>query len=235
MSLMEIVGLTKRYGDSLVLDDVGLALEHGEILGLIGPNGSGKTTLLECLAGLLPADAGRIRWNDVPLSQSDRKAALFYIPDGIAPYTEHPVHAVLSFFEAVYSPSRAQTADTIRTLGLGPVLEKPVGSLSKGFRRRLLLALGLLTPHPLLVMDEPFDGFDLHQTREIMSVLRRLVGRGRSLLLAIHQLADAERICDRFVLLSAGRVRGAGTLAALRTAAGLSADAGLEEVFLALT
>ncbi|HEX9464646.1 MAG TPA: ABC transporter ATP-binding protein [Alphaproteobacteria bacterium] len=235
MALLEIAGLTKRYGDSVVLDDVGLTVERGEILGLIGPNGSGKTTLLECLAGLLPADAGQVRWDGTPLGGPARKTALFYLPDGIAPYAEHTVRAVLSFFATIYSLSDAQTAETIATLGLAPVLDKPAGALSKGFRRRLVLALGLLTPHPLLVMDEPFDGFDLHQTREIMGVLRRLVGRGRSLMLAIHQLTDAERICDRFVLLAAGCVRGAGTLAAIRRAAGVDADAGLEEVFLALT
>ena len=235
MALLEVVGLNKRYGDAVVLDGVSLAVERGEIVGLIGPNGSGKTTLLETLAGLLPADSGRVRWNGASLPASERKSALFYLPDGIAPYAEHSVRAVLSFFEAVYLLSPAQTAEAIATLALGPVLDKPVGALSKGFRRRLLLAIGLLTPHPLLVMDEPFDGFDLHQTREMMTVLRRLVARSRSLLLAIHQLTDAERICDRFVLLAAGRVRGTGTLANLRKTAGVAPEAGLEEVFLALT
>jgi ABC-type multidrug transport system ATPase subunit len=84
-------------------------------------------------------------------------------------------------------------------------------------------------------MDEPFDGFDLHQTREVMALLRNVAGSGRTLLLAIHQLTDAQRMCDRFVLLAAGRVRGEGTLAALRRNAGVPENGGLEEVFLALT
>jgi ABC-type multidrug transport system ATPase subunit len=96
-----------------------------------------------------------------------------------------------------------------------------------------MLALALLTPHPLLLMDEPFDGFDLRQTREIMGVLREVAGNGRTLVLAIHQLIDAERVCDRFVLLVAGRIRGAGTLAELRAQTGMAAG-GLEDVFLAL-
>ena len=90
-----------------------------------------------------------------------------------------------------------------------------------------MLALALLTPQPLLLMDEPFDGFDLTQTREIMGVLRKTAGRGRALVLAIHQLIDAERICDRFVLLSDGRTRGVGTLDELRTQSGKN-SAGLE-------
>ncbi len=97
-----------------------------------------------------------------------------------------------------------------------------------------MLALALLTPHPLLLMDEPFDGFDLRQTREIMNVIREVAGSGRTLVLAIHQLIDAERVCDRFVLLADGRIRGVGTLDELRARTGKAA-AGLEDVFLALT
>src|SRR5262249_20210237 len=96
------------------------------------------------------------------------------------------------------------------------------------------LALALLAPHPLLLMDEPFDGFDLRQTREIMNVLRDVASNGRTLVLAIHQLGDAARVCDCFVLLADGRVRGVGTLAELRVQTGKPA-AGLDEVFLALT
>ena len=96
------------------------------------------------------------------------------------------------------------------------------------------MALGLLAPHGLVLMDEPFDGFDLRQTRDIARVLRREAESGRTLLLAIHQLSDAERLCDRFVLLSAGRIRGCGTLDELRTRTGLP-EGHLEEIFLALT
>jgi len=94
--------------------------------------------------------------------------------------------------------------------------------------------VGLLTPQPLLLMDEPFDGFDLRQTREIMGVIRRSAAAGRTLVLAIHQLLDAERVCDRFVLLADGRVRGSGTLGELRTRTHLPTGT-LEEIFLALT
>ena len=98
----------------------------------------------------------------------------------------------------------------------------------------MLLAIGLLTPAPVLMLDEPFDGLDLRQTRDVMQVLRASAAEGRTLFLSIHQLGDAARICDRLVLLSGGRVVGEGTLDELRAKAVLpSAD--LEEVFLALT
>ena len=234
MELMRVDGLTKRYGDLAVLAEISFMLEEGEILGLIGPNGSGKTTLLECLAGLLPVDAGTVGWKGAPLPPERRKTALFYLPDGVTPFAEHSVTSVLSFFRAAYRLPAARLAETVEALELEPVLSKNVGVLSKGYRRRTLMALSLLTPHPLLVMDEPFDGFDLHQTRKVMALLRLVANSGRTLLLAVHQLIDAERICDRFVLLTAGRVRGRGTLAALRDSAGLP-SAGTRGVFLALT
>jgi ABC-type multidrug transport system ATPase subunit len=100
--------------------------------------------------------------------------------------------------------------------------------------QRLLIALALMSPQPLLALDEPFDGLDLHQTQAMMGILRGLRAQSRTLLLCIHQLNDAERMCDRFLLLSAGRLVGVGTLAELRTQTGL-ASGSLEEIFLALT
>jgi ABC-type multidrug transport system ATPase subunit len=97
-----------------------------------------------------------------------------------------------------------------------------------------MLALALLTPHQVLLMDEPFDGFDIRQTREIMALMRRVAAHGRTFTLAIHQLADAERVCDRFILLADGRVCGGGSLDELRTRID-QATARLEDVFLALT
>jgi ABC-2 type transport system ATP-binding protein len=114
------------------------------------------------------------------------------------------------------------------------VLRKRVCALSKGYNRRLLLAVGLLTPQNVLLMDEPFDGFDLRQSRNVIQVLRKEAARGRTLILAIHQLADAERVCDRFLLLAGGRVRGMGTLGELRMQTGLLQES-LEDIFLALT
>ena len=119
-------------------------------------------------------------------------------------------------------------------LKLERLMKSRIGSLSKGERKRFLLALGLLTPQPLLMLDEPFDGLDLRQTREVMSLLRDHARRGRTLMLSIHQLVDAARVCERLVLLSEGKVAGEGTIPELQVKAGL-AEGGLEEVFLALT
>jgi ABC-type multidrug transport system ATPase subunit len=232
--LLQVSGLTKRYKGEAALADVTFTVNSGEVLGVIGPNGAGKTTLLEAVAGLLPVDGGSIAWGGAPLPLTRRREFIFYLPDGIRPYQDQPVARVLAFFAGVYRRPGAHVAEIVLALGLTSVLAKRVHALSKGFNRRLLLALALIAPHPLALMDEPFDGFDLRQSRAIGNVLRRIAQDGRALVLAIHQLGDAERVCDRFILLSGGRLRGQGTLTALRQRTGLP-TASLEEVFLALT
>jgi ABC-2 type transport system ATP-binding protein len=231
---LSVRNLTKRYGEEPAIDRVTFSATAGEVLGIIGPNGAGKTTLLEAVVGLLAADSGEVFWHGEPLPSSRRRNALFYLPDGVRPYGDESTSQVVSFFAGVYRRSMAETADTVSSLGLRPVLHKRVHALSKGYNRRLLLALALLAPHPVLLMDEPFDGFDLRQTREIVEVLRNRAARGRTFILAIHQLADAERVCDRLILLAGGRVRGAGTLDELRAQTELPAGS-LEDIFLALT
>jgi ABC-2 type transport system ATP-binding protein len=189
---------------------------------------------METIAGVLPADGGHVLWRGRSVPLHRRRELMFYLPDGLRPWEDQHAASVIEFFAAAYGRPESLAAEAIHTLGLAPVLRKQVGALSKGYCRRLMLALALIAPQPLLLMDEPFDGFDLRQTREIMGVLRDVAGGGRTLVLAVHQLLDAERVCDCFVLLVDGRIRGAGTLAELRARTGL-AQAGLEEVFLALT
>ena len=232
--LLGVESITKHYGGEVALADVSFDIQGGEIIGIIGPNGAGKTTLLEAVAGILPIDKGNVRWRGKPLQPSQRREVMFYLPDGVRPYPDQPVARILTFFADVYRRSTNEVEDAVESLGLTPVLHKRVHSLSKGYARRFMLTLGLLTPYPLLLLDEPFDGFDLRQTRDIIGVLRMEAAKGRTVVLAIHQLMDAERVCDRFILLADGRVRGAGTLNDLRARTGI-ANGKLEDIFLALT
>jgi ABC-2 type transport system ATP-binding protein len=233
-ALLQVAGITKWYGEQRALADVSFDIRRGEILGLIGPNGSGKTTLLETVAGLLPVNAGSVLWQRSSLPQHRRREVVFYLPDGVRPWDGQHVICVLEFFASAFGRQPTELDEVARSAGLEEVLGKHVSALSKGYARRLMLALALLTPHPMLLMDEPFDGFDIRQTREIMDLMRRVGAQGRSFILAIHQLADAERVCDRFVLLADGRVCGVGSLDDLRARIG-QATAKLEDVFLALT
>ena len=230
--------LTKRYGPIVALDDVSLSIGRGEVLGLIGPNGAGKTTLFECLAGVIAADAGEVSFDGQPVPAPERCRHLFYLPDAISPWPSQTVTWALDFAIGFFGGTRASRNEIVRQLQLTEVLHQPIGTLSKGQRKRVTLAIGLATPQPLLLCDEPFDGLDLRQTRDVAAVLAEHVGDGRTLFLSIHQIADAAKVCDRFVLLSAGRVCGEGTvdeLSALAASRGAAASRDLEEVFLALT
>jgi ABC-2 type transport system ATP-binding protein len=246
--VLQVTGLTKRYGRLTALSDVSFVIRPGEVLGLIGPNGSGKTTLFECLGGVLPADAGRVlalrpgsgQAGGGALAAHERSAAMFYLPDAIAPWPAQTVRWALDFTVGFFGTTNHEartTNDVVRQLDLEPLLDSPIGTLSKGQRKRALLAIGLLTPQPVLLADEPFDGLDLRQSRDVARTLRAHAATGRTLVLSIHQITDAARVCDRFVLLSGGRVRGEGTFDELsEVAAAHGAPAvDLEEVFLALT
>jgi ABC-type multidrug transport system ATPase subunit len=229
--------MSKRYGPIAALADVGFSVRRQEILGLIGPNGAGKTTLFECMAGVLPPTSGVLFEDGRPLTDRSRVQTLFYLPDAIAPWPSQSVRWALDFTVGFLGGRAHLVDDLIDGLSLAPLLMSRVGTLSKGQRKRVLLAIGLLTGQPVLLADEPFEGLDLRQTREVASILRSHALAGRTLFLSIHQIADAARICDRFILLSGGRMCGEGTLAelaALARSRGSSAS-NLEEVFLALT
>ena len=217
--LLSVRGLTKHYGRVTALAGVTFEVQRGEVLGLIGPNGSGKTTLFECLGGVLPFEAGEI-------TRSNPAEHTFYLPDGIAPWPAQTVEWAIRYTLGLFGGPAERRDEIVRALAIEPFLEAPIGQLSKGQRKRALLAIGLLTPHPLLLADEPFDGLDLRQTREVGRLLRETAATGRTLFLSIHQISDAAKVCDRYVLLNGGKVCGEGKIEP-----GLD----LEEVFLALT
>jgi ABC-type multidrug transport system ATPase subunit len=223
--------LRKRFGAVTAAEDVSFEVRGGEVLGLLGPNGAGKSTVLECLAGLLPADGGAVTLDGVPLGAAQRRDALFYLPDGVRPWGDQCVGWVLDFGRALHGG--ASDPDVDDALGIAPLRGRRVGELSKGQRKRVLLAYALATPQPAVLLDEPFDGLDLRQTRSAIALFRHVAGAGRAVVLSVHSMTDASRVCDRLVLLSDGRAAAEGTLDELRVRAGLP-GAELEDVFLAL-
>ena len=235
---VRVDGLSKRYGRIHALESVGFSIRPGGILGLIGPNGAGKTTLFECVAGLEAADRGHIAFGDRAGKGRHRSSKLFYVPDGIAPWPDQPVRWVLEYCLGFFGGRQEIYVQVIADLALAPLMRVPMGALSEGQRKRTLLALGLLAPQPILLIDEPFEGLDLRQSREAAATLRKHITPDRTFFLSIHQIADAAKVCDRFVLLSGGRVVAEGTrdvlTAAARQRAGHDLPPDFEEVFLAL-
>lgn len=233
VTLFEVNGFSKRFGSVAALTDVSFQVRKGEVLGLIGPNGAGKSTLV------LPPDRGAVYAGGRAVKTRERHGLLFYVPDSIAPWPAQPVRWVLDFTIGFLRGRADLRAEVIEQLDLRPLLHQTIGALSKGQRKRVLVGAGLLTPQAALLIDEPFEGLDLRQAREVAAALRIHVARGRTLFLSIHQIGDAARYCDRFVLLSGGRVRGEGTVQELTALAAIrhtpEASGGFEEVFLALT
>jgi ABC-2 type transport system ATP-binding protein len=232
--LFEVHGLSKSFGRIQALTDVSFHVRAGEVLGLIGPNGAGKSTLFECLAGVLPSNSGEVLEKGRPVATRVRPSLLFYVPDGIAPWPAQSVRWALEFTIGFLGGRANLFDEVVAQLDLRQLLDQPIGTLSKGQRKRALLAIGLLTPQPALLIDEPFEGLDLRQARDIAVALRAHAARGRTLFISIHQISDAARFCDRFVLLNSGRVRGEGTVQELAALAHQPGE-DLEEVFLALT
>src|SRR4051812_13203772 len=236
MGRLDAKDLARRFGSTEALRGASLSVSIGEVVALIGPNGSGKTTLLEAIAGQLGVDRGEVRSDGTAIQGHDRRSSLFFLPDGIRPWQDQRLDWVLEMAEGLYGGESTTRAALIERLGLTRLLRATLGTLSKGEHKRTMLALALNTPQPILLLDEPFDGLDLRQTREVMDLMREhaRAGAGRGLLVSIHSLTDAARVADRLVLLNAGRVVGTGTLEQLRGMASLP-GASLEEVFLALT
>jgi ABC-2 type transport system ATP-binding protein len=238
-AIVRVDDLSKTYGRVHALEGVGFSIRAGEIFGLIGPNGAGKTTLFECVAGLEAADQGNVFFGAAPTDGRHRWSKLFYVPDGIAPWPDQPVRWVLEYSLGYFGGRRGMYEQVVADLALTPLMRVPMRALSKGQRKRTLLALGLLAPQPILLIDEPFEGLDLRQSREAAATLRRHLTPDRTFFLSIHQIADAAKVCDRFVLLSGGRVVAEGTLDTLtalaRQRAGHDLQPDFEEVFLVLT
>ncbi len=229
-----VKGVAKRFGHTLALRDVGFTARSGEILGIIGPNGSGKSTLLACVAGLVIADAGEVMFGTRQLDSAAQRADVFLLPDGISPWRDHRVGAVLELWAALHDRPADLLAERVQAVSLGALLQRAVRELSKGERKRLLLVLALLSTQPVLLLDEPFDGLDLRQLRDATLMLREEAARGRAIVLSLHQLAHAPLVCDRLALLHDGSLVAKGTLDELRARAQIPRGT-VEEIFLALT
>jgi ABC-2 type transport system ATP-binding protein len=232
-SMLEVRNLSKSFGEQWVLRDVSFSIAPAQILGIVGPNGSGKTTLFDCLAGVMAPTAGDVKAGVHPLTADQRKEHLFYVPETVRPWPDQDVGWVLSFIGGMFGRRAQDIREVAHSLAIDSLMDARMGVLSKGEHRRVVLASGLLSTQPVLVLDEPFDGLDLRQTREAMDILRSHASAGRGIVLSIHQLVDAPRVCDRLLLLDRGALVAEGTPDELRARAHVSG--GFDEVFLALT
>jgi len=210
-ALIEIDGLTKRFGSFTAVDHVSFRVMKGEVLGFLGPNGAGKSTTMRMLAGFMIPTAGtaRICGHDV---QSDGVAArrtLGFLPEGAPTYPEMSVTGFLRFCARIRGYRGDDLAERVdRAIGLTTldgVRLQPVETLSKGFKRRVGLAQALLHDPPVLILDEPTDGLDPNQKHEVRALIQRMAPE-KAIVISTHILEEVDAVCTRAMIIANGRV-----------------------------
>ena len=223
--MIEVHGLTKRYGSRLAVQDVSFRVERGEVVGFLGPNGAGKTTTLRMVTGFLRPTAGEVRIDgfDTAASPMQARRRIGYMPEGVPAYPEMRVTEYLRYRARLKGAPRRQLEDAVeRVLDQAHVddaADRIIGQLSKGYRQRVGLADALLTDPPILVLDEPSSGLDPNQNRDMRELVRGFAG-DKTVFLSTHILPEVEATCDRIVIIQGGRKVGEGTPASLRSGGG---------------
>src|SRR4026208_2627462 len=155
---LHVARLGERYGSVAALTDGSFMVREGEVLGLVGPDGAGKTSLSQCIAGVLPADSGTVMVKGQQVPGTDRGFHLFFMPDGIAPWAAQTVGWALDFTVGFLEGDSARLPGVIERLRIAPLMRRAVGTLSKGERKRVLLAIAMLTPPPVMMGDAALGG-----------------------------------------------------------------------------
>src|SRR5947207_3060337 len=191
--MIEIAGLTKRFGPITAVAGIDLTVGKGEVLGFLGPNGAGKTTTMKMLAGFLAPDGGyaRIRGHDIETDTLAAQQQIGYLPEGAPAYPDMTPRQFLRFIIEVRGLSGTVGKDAIaaavRKTELDPVLDQPIDTLSKGFKRRVGVAQAILHDPPVLIMDEPTDGLDPNQKHAVRTLIRGMAPQ-KAIIISTHLL-----------------------------------------------
>lgn len=219
--MLRVEDLHKRFGETIAVADVSFEVGEREIVGLLGPNGAGKTTTVSMVCGLVTPDAGQVLLDGQPIrgDTDPVKRTLGLVPQELALYEELSALENLRFFGALYGLDRAELAAAIASalelVGLSDRAADAVKTYSGGMKRRLNLAAALLHDPKVLILDEPTVGVDPQSRNAIFENLEQLRERGKSLIYTTHYMEEAERLCDRIVILDRGRVAANDTLRGL--------------------
>jgi ABC-2 type transport system ATP-binding protein len=218
--MIEIEGLTKNFGPLTAVAGIDLKVSKGEVLGFLGPNGAGKSTTMKMITGFLSPSSGRVRVRgfDVETETLAAQREIGYLPEGAPAYGDMTPRQFLAFIADVRGYSRAEgkirIAACVEKAELDHVLDQPIETLSKGFKRRVGLAQAILHDPPVLIMDEPTDGLDPNQKHAVRKLLRAMAAE-KAIIVSTHLLEEVEAICTRAVIIDRGRVVADGTPAQL--------------------
>jgi ABC-2 type transport system ATP-binding protein len=248
-SAIAVSGLSKSYSKVLAVDNISFRVSHGELFGFLGPNGAGKTTTINVLSGLARADAGAIHINgiDCTLNPKEAQHLIGIVPDESNLYPELSGFDNLCFCAALYGmrkeDRRRRARELLDAFGLAEAADRKFAGYSKGMKRKLTFAAGIIHQPPILFLDEPTTGIDIGSARRVRQIIADLHRRGTTVFLTTHYIEEAERLCERIAFIVNGRiVRTAQTADLLQPIQGKnalvfsvssSADALAEEMILA--
>jgi len=234
-SLISAAGLEKRFGSITAVNAIQFDVKRGELVGLLGPNGAGKSTTLRMLAGFLDPDKGSVHIAGHSMTSQRRaaQASLGYVPEGAPGYEALTARELFAFVGRARGLNRqrfAERLDVVAQLArLDGRLDQRFENLSKGFRRRVAIAAGLLADPDVLILDEPTDGLDPNQKRGLRRDLRALA-KTKAILISTHILEEVPALCDRVIVIDAGRVVFTGTPAEFAASGDGNLDAAFQKV-----
>ncbi len=214
--MIEILNLTRRFGLFIAVDDVSFAVPRGEVLGFLGPNGAGKSTTMRMIVGFLRPTAGIVRIGDFDIRKQPIKAKelIGYMPEGVPGYPDMMPRGFLNFAASIRGlrgkEKRRAVDGAIAKLGLEPVLNQPIETLSKGFRRRVGVAQAILHDPPVLILDEPTDGLDPNQKYQVRTLIREMAA-DKAIIISTHILEEVNAVCDRAMIIDHGKIVADGT------------------------
>lgn len=214
-TMIDIKNLVKQFGPFTAVDNVSFSVAKGEVLGFLGPNGAGKSTTMKMLCGFLNPTAGSISvcGHDVENDPLAARRAIGYLPEGAPTYADMTARGFLDFIADVRGlagKDRQWRLDkVVDQVNIKDVLDQPIDTLSKGYKRRVGLAQAILHDPPVLVLDEPTDGLDPNQKHEVRGLIQAM-SRDKAIIISTHILEEVEAVCSRAIIIARGRILAEG-------------------------
>ncbi|WP_143959958.1 gliding motility-associated ABC transporter ATP-binding subunit GldA [Litoribacter populi] len=224
---LEVINLSKTYGEQKVLNDISFEAKAGQVLGFLGPNGAGKSTTMKIATGYVLPDDGEVKVNGVSVLSNPKEVSrmIGYLPEHNPLYLDMYVKEFLQFIAGLYSMDKKHLANRIQTVieqcGLGPEQHKKIGQLSKGYRQRVGLAKALIHDPSVIILDEPTTGLDPNQLVDIRKLIKE-ISRDKTLILSTHIMQEVEAICEKVIIINKGEIVAQDLLSNLKSEAGKS-------------
>lgn len=220
--MLQIEGLTKQFGSFTAVDNISFSVNRGEVLGFLGPNGAGKTTAMRMVTGFLTPTSGTayVGGHDVTTAPLEVKRRIGYLPEGAPLYEDMTPGELLAFISDVRGLSGAVKREAISTaasrINIEHVMHQAIGTLSKGYKRRVGIAQAILHDPEILILDEPTDGLDPNQKHEVRKLINEMA-KDKVIVISTHLLDEVDTVCSRAIVIARGKIVADGTPADLES------------------